>query len=195
MERDELRLEFQPQFDLQSGQAICLEALVRWQHPEPGLIPPGRFIPIAEETGLIEPIGQWVIQRVCRQIADWRSIGLTNCRIALNLSIRQLDLGNIVDAVESALAENRLPACQLELELTETALMSRPEHHIHTLKRLKQLGVGLAIDDFGAGYSSLAYLKRFPVDRLNTISCAGRRPTKTTRRSSTPYSPCRIALG
>ncbi len=166
IERNELKLVYQPQFDLADRRPVCLEALLRWHHPSLGVIEPERFIPIAEETGMIEAIGAWVIRRACSEIAAWSKAGIAPCPLAINLSVRQLDLGDLAATVESALKDSGLEAANIELELTETALMRRPEHHAHTLNALRKLGVRLAIDDFGTGYSSLAYLKRFPVDRL-----------------------------
>jgi len=166
LERQEFVLHYQPQIDLRSGQVTGAEALLRWQHPEFGLVPPGRFIPIAEDSGLIVPIGEWVIREACRQAASWRQAGLPSLVVAVNLSAVQFRRGNVEQTVVQALAQSGLDASLLELELTESLLLQNVESVLATVKRLKQLGVKLAIDDFGTGYSSLSYLKRFDIDKL-----------------------------
>jgi EAL domain-containing protein (putative c-di-GMP-specific phosphodiesterase class I) len=143
-----------------------VEALVRWQDPVEGLIPPGRFIPFAEETGLIVPLGDWVLREACRQTQVWRDAGLAIDSVAVNLSSRQFELPDIAERVQQVLAETGLPAQCLELEITEGALMHHGQETLGKLAALKALGVRLAVDDFGTGYSSLAYLKRFPIDKL-----------------------------
>jgi diguanylate cyclase (GGDEF)-like protein/PAS domain S-box-containing protein len=166
LEREELLLHFQPQLSLQSGDIVGLEALVRWQHPEFGLLSPDKFIPLAEENGLIGDIGEWVLRSACKQAKAWQNDGLTPFRIAVNLSGRQLEQGDIVQVVHDVLEDTGLdPAC-LELELTESSVMRRAEQAVKTLDALRELGTTIAIDDFGTGYSSLSYLKRFHVDRL-----------------------------
>ncbi|MGV3655350.1 MAG: EAL domain-containing protein [Noviherbaspirillum sp.] len=165
MERDELFLHYQPQADLRTGKIVGLEALLRWRHPEAGLIPPGRFIGVAEETGLILPIGQWVLRKACEQARAWQEAGLPVVPVAVNLSARQFTSG-IADTVREILDETGLDPGLLELELTESVSMHDPEHTIGILRRLKEMGVSLSIDDFGTGYSNLNYLKRFPVDKL-----------------------------
>jgi PAS domain S-box-containing protein/diguanylate cyclase (GGDEF)-like protein len=165
LERDEFVLHYQPQVSLASGAIIGLEALVRWQHPELGMIAPGRFIGLAEETGLILPLGEWVLRRACEQSCAWQREGLPAVPVSVNLSARQFS-DNIAATVGRILAETGLEPRLLELELTESASMEDPEKTFEILRRLKDMGVALAIDDFGTGYSNLNYLKRFPVDKL-----------------------------
>jgi PAS domain S-box-containing protein/diguanylate cyclase (GGDEF)-like protein len=165
LERDEFLLHYQPQVDLDSGLIIGFEALVRWRHPEHGVIGPGNFIPLAEETGLIQPLGEWVLRRACEQARAWQSAGLRAVPVSVNLSLRQFSR-NIPATVGRILQETGLEPGLLELELTESASMDEPEKTIEILRELKAMGVSLAIDDFGTGYSNLSYLKRFPVDRL-----------------------------
>ena len=161
-----MRLYYQPQIDLQSGRLIGAEALVRWLDPEEGLISPARFIPVAESTGVIGPLGLWVLNEACRQGQEWRSAGLPDLRIAVNVSLHQFLLTDIVGEAAQVLQSTGFPASQLELEITESALAERPEEALAVLNRLRDLGLRLAIDDFGTGYSSLAHLKRFPLDLL-----------------------------
>ena len=161
-----MRLYYQPQIDLQSGRLIGAEALVRWQDPEEGLISPARFIPVAESTGVIGPLGLWVLNEACRQGQEWRSAGLPDLTIAVNVSLHQFLLTDIVGEAAQVLQSTGFPASQLELEITESALAERPEEALAVLNRLRDLGLRLAIDDFGTGYSSLAHLKRFPLDLL-----------------------------
>jgi diguanylate cyclase (GGDEF)-like protein len=165
IERNELVLHYQPQVDLRSGEIIGLEALVRWRHPELGLVFPGSFIGLAEETGLIVPIGDWVMHEACRQNREWQDAGLPKVPVAVNLSAKQF-VSDITDKVAGILATTRLAGEYLELELTESLSMDDPEMSIGILRRLKQMGVCLSIDDFGTGYSNLNYLKRFPLDKL-----------------------------
>jgi diguanylate cyclase (GGDEF)-like protein/PAS domain S-box-containing protein len=165
-ERGELALHYQPQFDLGSGTVIGVEALLRWRHPERGLIPPARFIPVAEESGLIVPIGVWVLSEACRQAVAWQRAGLPGLTMAVNLSAVQFKRGDVEQSVLRALEESGLSPQLLELELTESILIQNAEGVLASLKRLKQLGVKLSIDDFGTGYSSLSYLKRFDIDKL-----------------------------
>ncbi|OYY93900.1 MAG: hypothetical protein B7Y41_09385 [Hydrogenophilales bacterium 28-61-23] len=164
--QNELRVHFQPQVDIASDEIVGAEALVRWQSPEEGLIPPGRFIPIAEQTGLIEAIGRWVLLETCRQGQRWHAAGLPPLTLAVNVSPRQIMHGDLVETVAAILKETGFPAQRLELEMTESALMDDQDHVLDVLGRLRTLGVRIAIDDFGTGYSSLAYLKRFPIDVL-----------------------------
>jgi diguanylate cyclase (GGDEF)-like protein/PAS domain S-box-containing protein len=166
VERGEFLLHYQPQIDLGSGRIIGAEALLRWQHPEYGLVPPGRFIPIAEESGLIVPIGEWVLREACRQCAQWLRAGLPPLVVAVNLSAAQFRRGSVEQAVRQALTDTGLPPVQLELELTESILIQDVESVLATVQRLKQLGIKVSIDDFGTGYSSLSYLKRFDIDKL-----------------------------
>ncbi|GAB3472256.1 hypothetical protein GCM10027321_45030 [Massilia terrae] len=165
LERDELVVYYQPQASLSTGAIVGFEALLRWQHPEHGLIGPGRFIGLAEETGLILPIGEWVLRQACEQSCAWQRAGLSAVPVSVNLSARQFS-EQIVDTVGRILAETGLDPTLLELELTESASMEDPQKTFDILRKLKDMGVRLAIDDFGTGYSNLNYLKRFPVDRL-----------------------------
>jgi diguanylate cyclase (GGDEF)-like protein/PAS domain S-box-containing protein len=165
LERDEFSLVYQPIVDLQTGQIKSIEALARWNNPVDGEVMPTRFIPIAEETGLIQPIGEWVLRSACQQVKAWLDADLPAVKVSVNLSARQFGRG-LVQSVGSALSNSGLDARYLELELTETILMQDAEMVIGMLRSLKSMGVSLSIDDFGTGYSSLSYLRRFPVDRL-----------------------------
>ncbi len=164
--RHEFSLAYQPQFDLRTGKLIGAEALVRWTHPERGDIPPDQFIPIAEETGLIVPLGAWILRQACAAGRIWRDEELTEISIAVNVSALQVRRGQLDATVLQVLSETGFPPDLLELEVTESALMANQEHVSTTLTAIRALGVHLAIDDFGTGYSSLAYLKRFPLDKL-----------------------------
>ncbi|MDQ1813519.1 EAL domain-containing protein [Massilia sp. CCM 9210] len=166
LERNELVLHYQPQIDVHSGVIVGMEALLRWEHPVLGLVSPLRFIALAEEMGLIIPIGAWVIRTACMQNMAWQKAGLGRLRMAVNLSARQFTGKDLLQSVSSALEESGLEARYLELELTESMVMSDVDNAITILRMLKQLGVHLAIDDFGTGYSSLSYLSRFPIDVL-----------------------------
>ncbi|MFP5505890.1 MAG: EAL domain-containing protein [Gammaproteobacteria bacterium] len=166
IERNELVLHYQPQYDLADGRLVGLEALVRWQHPGIGLVPPGQFIPLAEETGIIGRIGEWVLHEACRQAMEWRTQGFPVPRIAVNLSVQQLQGDSLTRQVAEALRITGLEPGSLELEVTESTIMRDPDGATAALARLRSLGVKLAVDDFGTGYSSLAYLKRLPLDRL-----------------------------
>ena len=166
LERNEFFLEYQPQLCLKTGRMTGIEALLRWQHPDLGVIPPGQFIPMAEETGQILPIGRWVLETACRQNKAWQDAGFLPLRMAVNLSGKQFREGGLLESIKGVLQETGLPASYLELELTESILMENAGSTRHTLNALKEMGVQLAIDDFGTGYSSLNYLKHFPIDRL-----------------------------
>jgi diguanylate cyclase (GGDEF)-like protein/PAS domain S-box-containing protein len=166
IERDELRLYYQPQLALGVGHIDGVEALVRWQHPTLGLVSPGTFIPLAEEIGMIVPIGQWVLNTACRDIASWNAAGLPLLRVSVNVSAPQFTGSNLVQDVDAALRCYRLDPAQLELELTESMTMQNPENTIAILERLRSMGVKTSIDDFGTGYSSLSYLKRFSIHTL-----------------------------
>jgi EAL domain-containing protein (putative c-di-GMP-specific phosphodiesterase class I) len=166
LDRGQFLLHYQPQMDLATRRIIGMEALVRWQHPEWGMVPPGKFIPLSEENGLILPIGEWVLKAACEQNKTWQKAGLTPIRVAVNLSARQFKQQNLLATVEEVLVETGLSAQHLELELTEGLIMDNAEHTIATLTELNRMGVRLSIDDFGIGYSSLSYLKRFPVHSL-----------------------------
>jgi diguanylate cyclase (GGDEF)-like protein/PAS domain S-box-containing protein len=164
IKNDELFLEYQPQIDIPSGKIVAIEALVRWNHPERGLTPPGDFIPLAEETGLIMPIGAWVMEQACRQIATWKRIGFPPLRVAVNVSARQFRQRDFVETVEGVVRRLSLDPALLEIEMTESVTMEAGEAELETLHRLKRIGVRLAMDDFGTGYASLSNLKRFPID-------------------------------
>jgi diguanylate cyclase (GGDEF)-like protein len=166
LERGELLLHFQPKVSLSSGEVSGAEALVRWHHPELGLIPPGDFIPLAEETGLIQPLGEWVIDNACEQMRSWLDAGLPVPPVAVNLSARQFHQENLARMIKQSLRVNSLEANLLELEITESTVMRDVGAAVTTLAELKAIGVKLSLDDFGTGYSSLGYLKRFPIDRL-----------------------------
>ncbi len=166
LERNEFVLYYQPLVDLKSGRILGGEALVRWQSPEQGLVAPGRFIPAAEHSGLIVPLGEWVLHEACRELAHWHAIGAPWLLMAVNISPIQFRRGDVEETVLRALAASGAPPSALELELTESILIDGAEQVLATIRRLQGLGVKLAIDDFGTGYSSLAYLKRFAVDKL-----------------------------
>lgn len=166
LREDQFVLHYQPQISLESGKVIGVEALIRWQKPDAELVYPGAFIGVAENTGLIEAIGNWVLQRCVKQIAQWQAQGVPPMRVAMNLSSSQLLGDGLSELLEEVLSEVDLDGWEIELEITETAIMQQPERAAQILESLKALGVSLAIDDFGTGYSSLSYLKRFPFDRL-----------------------------
>ncbi len=165
LEHNELQLHYQPQFRLQDNSLFCVEALLRWSHPEQGWIPPSRFIPVAERSGLIEAIGDWVLQQALQQLRSWHDAGVPVPRVAVNLSTRQLHDG-LLPRVQQLLAQYRLPPSVLELEITESLVMAEPDLAMRVLAGLADLGITLAIDDFGTGYSSLAYLQKLHVHRL-----------------------------
>ncbi len=165
VERDEFLLAYQPTFALSDRRPTGLEALIRWRHPQRGLLAPDEFIPLAEETGVIEQIGRWVLKRACAQAARWRREGY-EIVMAVNVSACQLDSDQLIADIEGALAESGLDAEALTIEITETTLMRNIEETAHRLATIKRLGVRIAVDDFGTGYSSLAHLQRFPVDAL-----------------------------
>lgn len=166
IERRELTLHYQPQAEIRSGVIFGAEALLRWQHPELGVIAPSEFIPLAEETGLIVPLGEWVLHTACAQNRAWQEAGLPALRVAVNLSSRQFRQGNLADIVLTALEAAHLDSRWLELELTESVLMQDTQTTSCILNELSRIGVHLSIDDFGTGYSSLSYLKRFTIDML-----------------------------
>jgi diguanylate cyclase len=158
---DELVARYQPVVALDGGRLVGAEALVRWQHPSRGLVPPGDFIPVAEQSGLIVALGDWMLRESCRQAVGWDGL-----RVSVNVSGHQVAEGSLVGSVAGALEESGLEAARLQLELTETVLMDDIDEHVVLLRELKELGVSLALDDFGKGYSSLSYLHRFPIDRV-----------------------------
>ena len=164
--RGELRLHYQPKVAIDAQHIVGFEALVRWQHPEHGLLPPMEFIPLAEELGLMAPIGQWVMEQACRDTAAWAGMGLGEVMVAVNVSKRQFASGDLVSVVRQALFDSGLPPRQLIVELTESMLMVEVHQSLQLMHALKELGITLSIDDFGTGYSSLAYLKQFPLDEL-----------------------------
>jgi diguanylate cyclase (GGDEF)-like protein len=167
LDRNELRLHYQPLVDLATDRIVGVEALVRWEHPTRGLVPPLAFIPLAEETGLIAGIGRWVLDTACRQARQWLDeLPDSPLVMSVNLSARQFIGGSIVDDVREALAASRLPADRLELEITESVLLDESEDNARALRALRELGVGLVLDDFGTGYSSLSYLRRLPLDTI-----------------------------
>jgi EAL domain-containing protein (putative c-di-GMP-specific phosphodiesterase class I) len=166
LERGEFVLHYQPQINVMSGRIVGAEALVRWQHPQLGLVPPGKFIPVAEASGLIVPIGEWVLREACRQNRAWQEAGLPQISVAVNISSVQFRGGLLEESVRSILAETGISAEFLELELTEGIVMGSADETIEILLRLSAMGLKLSIDDFGTGYSSLSYLKRFPIDKL-----------------------------
>ncbi|MBU1237565.1 MAG: EAL domain-containing protein [Gammaproteobacteria bacterium] len=166
LERDEFVLHYQPVVELASGRIVGAEALVRWNSPEEGLVMPGRFIAVAEESGLIVPLGDWVLREACRQLRRWHDAGHDQLFLAVNLSAIQFRRGSVEDSVTRALRDSGTDPRLLELELTESILLQGAEHVLASVRQLKSLGVKLSIDDFGTGYSSLAYLKRFAVDKL-----------------------------
>jgi EAL domain-containing protein (putative c-di-GMP-specific phosphodiesterase class I) len=159
-------LYYQPQIDLASGEVIGAEALIRWQHPQRGLLSPAHFIPVAEERSLIVAIGEWVLHEACRQIREWQQAGMAHIPIAINLSAKHFNQRSLLNDVVQTLSDCEIPASCLELELTETSVMQDAEATIATMERLKGIGVLLALDDFGTGYSSLSQLKGLPLDSL-----------------------------
>ncbi|MBX3661070.1 MAG: EAL domain-containing protein [Burkholderiales bacterium] len=166
LEREEFRLHYQPQIDLATGAPIGAEALIRWQHPQYGMVSPAQFIPLAEQSGQIVQVGGWALLTACRQAAEFAESGLAPLVMSVNLSARQLRDDNLIQVIRNALLESGLPPASLELEITESMVMSDVEKSAEILARIKKLGVRIAMDDFGTGYSSLSYLKRFPIDRL-----------------------------
>ncbi|MEG4989470.1 EAL domain-containing response regulator [Microcoleus sp. BR0-C5] len=171
LEREEFQVYYQPQVNVQTGKIMSAEALVRWVHPEKGLISPAEFIPAAEETGFIVQLGEWVLQTACRQMQVWENAGFSGLRVAVNLSPRQFHQPDLSSRVAQILAETGLQASSLELELTESLMVEDAESAIATLQQLKKLGVSISIDDFGTGYSSLSYLTQYPFDTLKIDRC------------------------
>jgi len=166
LERNEFIVYYQPQVEAATSTIVGVEALIRWEHPERGLVSPAEFIPIAEETGLIIPLGEWVLRTACAQMAVWHKAGFNELRIGVNLSSIQFRHGNIVKTIKNVLAATGLDPQYLEVEITESIIMQNVEETIATLWKLKEMGLKLSIDDFGTGYSSMNYLKRFPLDTL-----------------------------
>ncbi|WP_170942369.1 EAL domain-containing protein [Noviherbaspirillum denitrificans] len=166
LERDEFELYYQPQVNARTGVLAGVEALLRWRHPQRGLISPGEFIPLLEECGLMPRVGTWVLRTACLQASEWQRQGLPPLRVAVNLSAQQFRMSNLVECVQQALDDAGLAAEHLELELTESLILENAEQTIQAMHQLKKLGVSLSLDDFGTGYSSLSYLRRYPVDRI-----------------------------
>ncbi len=166
LDRGEFVLHYQPQFDAASGRIAGVEALIRWRHPELGLVLPGTFISLAEQNGLIVPIGAWVLQEACRQAKAWLDAGWRIGHIAVNLSAKQFSSGDLLDTIRSALERSGLPPAMLELEITESTIMNNPPEAVLLLDHIRDMGVAISIDDFGTGYSSLASLKQYPLDSL-----------------------------
>ncbi|MEH6518503.1 MAG: EAL domain-containing protein [Halioglobus sp.] len=166
MTHNELELRYQPQIEITTGDVVSMEALVRWKHPERGMISPGEFIPVAERTGQIIELGDWVMNEVARNCLYWETLGLPAFRVCINISPLQFNQGNLTQSIADFLGRSGLSPSRLELELTESAIMTDAETNIAKLNELKGLGIELAVDDFGTGYSSLSYLKRFPIDTL-----------------------------
>jgi diguanylate cyclase (GGDEF)-like protein len=171
LERGELEIEYQPQFDIRSRRMFGVEALLRWQHPKRGRIGPDRFIPLAEDSGLILPIGRWVLEQACRQAVRWQEQGAKHLRMAVNLSPVQCRDPDFARQVADILGRSGLAAERLELEITERVLMADIPANLETLGELKRLGVRISIDDFGVGHSSLSYLQRFPFDEIKLDRC------------------------
>jgi diguanylate cyclase (GGDEF)-like protein len=162
----QFELDYQPKVDVKSGAVHSVEALIRWRHPQRGLISPNDFIPLAEDSGLIGPIGQWVVTEACRQAKAWQRAGLPPVRMAVNLSASQFRQSNLLATIRQALHEAELDPSYLEVELTESAVMTDPEESVTILEQLSKMGVLVSVDDFGTGYSSMSYLRRFPIDKL-----------------------------
>jgi EAL domain-containing protein (putative c-di-GMP-specific phosphodiesterase class I) len=184
LERREFRLWYQPVVALASGRLLGAEALLRWEHPEKGLVLPARFIPAAERSGLIVDIGHWVLDEACRQLSSWRGTPLAHLVVSVNTSGVQFKRGTIDTVVARALEAHGTPPGCLEIEITESALIHDAEALVSTLQRLKALGVRLAIDDFGTGYSNLSYLQRFEIDTLKIDQSFVRRLVSTRRDSA-----------
>lgn len=166
LENGEFDLHYQPQLNLKTGAVVGVEALLRWRHPQHGVLPPAQFIPLLEQNGLMPEVGDWVLRTACKQASAWQKQGLEPLRMAVNLSAQQFHLANLVDLVKAALDDSGLEPEFLELELTETLIFENAERTIQTMHALKKLGVTLSLDDFGTGYSSLSYLRRYPIDRI-----------------------------
>jgi len=162
----QFELDYQPKVDVKSGAVHSVEALIRWRHPQRGLISPKEFIPLAEDSGLIGPIGEWVVREACRQAKAWQRKGLPQVRVAVNLSASQFRQKNLLATIRQALLDADLDPSYLEVELTESAVMTNPEESVSILEQLSKMGVLVSVDDFGTGYSSMSYLRRFPIDKL-----------------------------
>jgi EAL domain-containing protein (putative c-di-GMP-specific phosphodiesterase class I) len=163
---DQFELYYQPKVDTRTGLIRSAEVLIRWHHPRLGLIPPTEFIPIAEDCGLVGPIGEWVVRTACQQARHWQRAGLPPLRVAVNISATQFRQGNLLIMIRRALEDAALHPRYLEVELTESSVMSNPEESILILEQLSRMGVLVSVDDFGSGYSSMSYLRRLPIDKL-----------------------------
>jgi diguanylate cyclase (GGDEF)-like protein len=166
VERNELVLHYQPQADIDTRQVLCAEALVRWKHPEQGMLDPRHFIPLAEETGFITAIDEWVLKAACKQFKEWKEADLLNMCVTVNLSAKQFQKADFVECITEILDETGFEPNRLQLEITESTAMKSTEHTIPNMNRLAELGVGISIDDFGTGYSSLSYLKKLHIQKL-----------------------------
>ena len=190
----QFQLYYQPKVDTRTGEVRSAEALIRWCHPTRGILPPGEFIPLAEECGLIGAIGDWVVREACRQARAWQKDGVPPLRVSVNLSPSQFRDGGLVDNIRLVLADAGLDARHLEVELTESAVMSDPEQSIAVLEQLSAMGVLVSVDDFGTGYSSMSYLRRFPIDKLKIdrvfideiVEPSGRRVHRARHRPAGP---------
>jgi diguanylate cyclase (GGDEF)-like protein len=170
LQNSEFLVYYQPRVNTATGKVVGAEALLRWQHPSRGLVMPDSFIPLLEDTGLVIPVGEWVLRQACRQCQDWHDAGYTSLSVSVNLSMKQFRSGSLLASVQRALEESGLPPRFLELELTETVLVDDAEQALDLMRELKDIGVSISIDDFGTGYSSLNYLRRFPIDILKIDS-------------------------
>jgi EAL domain-containing protein (putative c-di-GMP-specific phosphodiesterase class I) len=164
--RNEIEVVYQPIVDLRTGKVTATEALARWHHPELGTIPPDEFIPIAEQTGTIDAIGEWVLRTACRETQAWREAGYADLRVAVNVSAEQFNGGSLGARIPAILRDTGLPASALELEITESVAMKDANSAVSILQSMKRMGIRIAIDDFGMGFSALSYLRRFPIDIL-----------------------------
>ncbi|MEO1183616.1 MAG: EAL domain-containing protein [Cyanobacteria bacterium J06636_27] len=196
LERNELKLYYQPQVDISTGEICKFEALLRWQHPQYGLISPSKFIPIAEETGLIVPISEWVLRTACTQNKIWQNIlGNSSLRVAVNLSPRQFQQPDLVNTVQRILTETQLSPQNLELEITESAAMQNVDFTKEILTELYNMGVSISIDDFGTGYCSFSYLKQFPIHCLKIDRSFVRDLTKETNDAAIITAMIALAHG
>ena len=193
LEREEFEVYYQPQLNLHSGRVEGSEALIRWRHPEHGYISPAKFVPLAEDTGLIVPIGQWVLETACAQAKRWLEQNIGMKYVSINLSRVQFNQTNLIDSIKSILASSGLSPQNLELEVTETALMQDAEAAIEILSELKSLGIRIAVDDFGTGYSSLSYLKQLPIDTLKFDNCFVRGATHDSKNQAILQSTIELA--
>ncbi|MBW4574021.1 MAG: EAL domain-containing protein [Aphanothece sp. CMT-3BRIN-NPC111] len=195
LERAELEVYYQPQVNLCTGQIVGAEALLRWHHPERGMVSPATFIPLAEETGLIIPIGEWVLRTACAQTKAWQTVGFSYLRVAVNLSAYQFNQPNLIEKIDQILAETNFNPELLELELTESIIVHNPEAAIEIFNELKLLKIQISIDDFGTGYSSLGYLQQFPFDILKIDQCFVRNITHNTKNAIITTALIQLAHG